>query len=191
MAKVEVVSPGLHVYIGTTGTGKTHLACQHAIALGSAQRRGVLIIDSRGANNLKGLLPIYQVDKKLEEALSQGKVCRAVPYGREEDLIFDRAMDIIDRRGRLVLFIDEVSKWSHNRMLLSLCSVWRHRDISIFLTTQKVGVDIQQGVLSCDPSLYLFRLTSPTALEWVERWHKLTPDRFKMLQVGQHYRLSF
>lgn len=180
---------GLHVYIGTTGTGKTHKAIRDALALSQELKRGLLVIDSRGAENLKeipsfGVFP-GSLQKNLplfDHVYSQGKVARVVPNNQEE---FDLLMKAADRIGNFVIMIDEISSWAANTTFQDLCRVWRHRKISFFLTTQKVGRDVQQTVLACDPTIWAFRVTNPTSLEWFEKYAHVAPETLKGLQVGQ------
>lgn len=182
------IEDGIHVYIGTTGTGKTHLAIRHAIELARSKSLGVLVIDSRGAQNLKEI-PLYREGKDLySDLFNYGKIVRVVPENADE---FDRIMKTLDRVGNAVVLIDEVSEWATNLTFNKLCRVWRHRTISFFITTQKIGRDVEQTVLACDPNIYIFRLTNPRSLEWVERWHRLSEAQIKALQVGQYYRARF
>lgn len=177
----EEIRDGLHVYIGTTGTGKTHKAIRDAITLARQRGVGVLVIDSRGAENLKDI-PEYRVDMDLAHAVWQGKVCRVVPADKEE---FNRLMMAVDKVGQCVVLIDECATWATDKTFLALCRVWRHRKVSLFLTTQKVGFDLQQSVLACDPVLWIFRTTAPTTIDWLERWHGIDPNVLRNMGVGE------
>lgn len=190
-----MIREGLHVYIGTTGTGKTHKAIRDAAALAASRSiegvpphsSGLLVVDSRGANNLRDI-PEHDAKRAIRIVYGQRGIARVVPKDRAD---FDSLIIEADKRGGAVILIDEISAWATSVPFINLCRVWRHRRTSLFLTTQKVGRDIEQGVLACDPVLYVFRCTSPATLEWLERWHRLPPERFKALGVGEFYTLSF
>lgn len=186
----ETVRPGLHVYIGTTGTGKTHLAASHAIALAKAEKKPLVIVDSRGAENLAQIQPVVTV-QELRSRLTHSQVSRFLPSGNHAEEEFQEVIELIDSCGNCIVLIDEVAQWGYNRSLISLCRVWRHKKVSLFMTTQKIGRDLEQGVLACDPVFYLFRITAPATMEWVEKHHRITPDKLKALQVGQHYVVTF
>src|SRR5262249_16135625 len=115
-----------------------------------------------------------------------GHIGRIVPQG---ELDFEAPLRAVDRYGNCCLFIDEVSFWANNPAFLRLARVWRHRSISLFLTSQKVGRDVEQTIQSCDPTLYVFRCTGPTTLEYFERMHDLPRDKLRSLKVGEHYTL--
>lgn len=188
-----MISPGLHVYIGTTGSGKTYKAIRDAIAHAGETARGVLVIDSRGEGNADGgcLKPIPEMRPTgdlWQAVYAYGQVARVVPRDEAE---FDNIIQVVDRTGQLVVLIDEVSPWATNKTLQALCRVWRHRKVSLFITTQKIGRDLEQSILACDPKLYLFRLTAPRSLEWVERWHRIPPEAVKALPVGSYYLRTF
>lgn len=184
------VSPGLHVYIGTTGTGKTHKAIRDAITLAGSLRQGVLVIDSGGAENLReipeAMNPNVFGGRTIQSVFASGSIIRMVPKGEAD---FGEAIRRVDRYGNCVLFIDECAHWAYHADFLRLCRVWRHRKISLFLTTQKVGRDLEQTVLACDPTLYVFRCTASRTKEYFERWYGLKPDALKALKVGEHYTL--
>jgi len=183
-----MVDPGLNVYIGTTGTGKTHKAIRDAIELAGQKRLGVLVIDSRGAENLREI-PEFRPGLELYETVyHKGGIARVVP---KDEIEFDAIMGVVDRTGRVILMIDEVAAWATSKTLQNLCRVWRHKQVSIFLTTQKIGRDIEQTILACDPQLYLFRVTNPRTLEWCERWHRVTEQRLRALKVGEYYKVTF
>lgn len=183
-----MISDGLHVYIGTTGTGKTHKAIRDAIELAGVKRQGVLVIDSRGADNLTEIKEYRYGRELLEDCWNYGKICRVVPRNDED---FEQIISQVDKTGNIIILIDECAPWASNRTFQNLCRVWRHRKISMFLTTQKVGRDIEQTVLACDPRLYIFRLTNPRSIEWVERWHRLTEQQVRALKVGEHFEVGF
>jgi hypothetical protein len=91
----------------------------------------------------------------------------------------------------LILVIDECAPWANNKTFHNLCRVWRHRNVTLFITTQKIGRDIEQTILACDPTMYVFRLTNPRSLEWVERWHRIPENELRQLEVGQYFMVSF
>lgn len=190
----SLVREGLSVYIGTTGTGKTHKALRDALSLAAVKRQGLLIIDSRGAENL-ATLELSKINSNWRERLyHEGRIIRIVP---ETESDFEVAIKTVEKNGNCILFIDEVSTWASNPNLQNLCRVWRHRKVSIFLTTQKIGMDIQQGILACDPVLFVFRTTAPTSLEWLEKWHRIPADTLRNLRMpagdkgGEYFELSF
>ena len=118
----------------------------------------------------------------------QGEVARIIP---EDQLEFDSLIRAVDRRGNVVLFIDEVSSWATNREMQRLIRVWRHRKVSILLTTQLVGRDLEQAVQACNPVIYAFRTTAPRTLEWFEKWHRIPHETLRGLNVGEYIRVQF
>jgi DNA helicase HerA-like ATPase len=183
-----MIPDGLHVYIGTTGSGKTHKAIRDAIELAGTKRLGVLVIDSRGANNLREIQELRPGKELWEQVWNYGSIRRVVPRDETE---FDEIIRRVDQTGQLILVIDECAPWANNKTFHNLCRVWRHRNVTLFITTQKIGRDIEQTILACDPTMYVFRLTNPRSLEWVERWHRIPENELRQLEVGQYFMVSF
>jgi hypothetical protein len=177
---------GIHVYIGAPGSGKTHKAIRDAYSLAKREGLGVLVIDSRGAKNLVEIPETKPPE--LYRKLWAGEMVRRIPYDQEE---FDSIIAEVDARGHCAVLIDEVSEWATNRSMKRLLRVWRHRKVSVFLTSQMIGRDIEQAVQACNPVLYLFRCTAPTTLEWVEKWHRLPQESLRALPVGAFYPVQF
>lgn len=180
------VDPGVHVYIGTTGTGKTHLAIQHSFPLARSLGQGMLIIDCRAAGNFKEM-PVDTVREASVKVFERKGIARVIPRDEEQ---FEALLLAADRYGKACILIDECATFASSRSLSLLVRVWRHRELSLFLTTQKVGRDVEQSVLACDPTIYLFRVTNPRSLEWACRWYDLDETRLRSLDLGEHYRLN-
>lgn len=180
------VDPGVHVYVGTTRTGKTHLAIQHAFPLARALGVGLLIIDCRGASNFTSL-PVVTNAEAQKVVFDRRGVAHVIPRSKED---FEELMAALDRRGNAVVIVDECATYATSPGLALLIRVWRHRRLSFFFTTQKVGGDIEQSVLACDPVLYLFRVTNPRSLKYAWDEHRIDRERLKALGLGEHFRLQ-
>ena len=201
MAGGDPVRPGVHAYIGTTGTGKTYLAIQEAFPLARSLGVGVLVIDTRGAENWRDM-PVVENRGAIATVFRARAIAHVIPKSMED---FEELIRAADQYGNAVLIIDECATFATSPALALLVRVWRHRRVSIFLTTQKVGRDVEQSVLACDPVIRLFRVTNSATLEWAFKYHarRIVPgsdwsrsdrrkvfERLESLQRGQHYVLG-
>lgn len=177
---------GLHIYIGTTGTGKTHKAIRDCLKTAVQNNQGLLVIDTGGANNLASI-PEYTAEQAID-LVSRGRIARVVP---RDDIVFDTLIQAVDTTGNLVLFIDEVSSWASNRNLQRIIRVWRHRCLSVYLTSQMVGRDLEQAVQACNPHFYVFRTTAPRTLEFWQKWLNIPIDKIRALGVGEYIEATF
>lgn len=164
---------GVNLYIGTTGTGKTHAALEDLRTYSQPERK-VTILDLGGSPLLRDLtqFPTWT---------------RYVPETVEE---YDRVLDRAYREGNQSILIDDGAALP-SRNLPKLCRLWRARNLRILITTQHVSGDIDQAVMACDPLIFAFRTTSPRSLEWLRKWHGIEAWEIGDLELGDAIEISF
>jgi len=176
---------GIHVYLGTTGIGKTYKALEDLRGL---HRKGwrCVVIDSARVENFSKLERCETLEAVVRRTWGGGKPC-FVAWTPEDTDEFDAFMQAALETGDVAILVDEVSFWSGKngtRILPKLCRVWRHSRVRLLITCQHVGSDLTQTLLACNPRIFIFRCTAPRSLEWVEKWHgiplaeaRAIPDR--------------
>lgn len=163
---------GVNLYIGTTGTGKTHAALEDIRAF--SPHKMVTILDLGGSPLVRDLASIPIARKFTPETASE----------------YDRILERVYQEGNQTVLIDDAAALP-SKVLPKLCRLWRARNLRILLTTQHVSGDIDQAVMACDPLIFAFRTTSPRSLEWLQRWHNVYPDEIGELELGDAIELSF
>ena len=183
---------GVHCYIGAPGVGKTHTAIRHALTLARSKGQGVLVVDTRAAENLAVIPEHHSIPQVIQTVWGYRGIARIIPRrNKTKSDAFEQLMGAVDHYGACCVVIDEVATWARNITLIELCRVWRHRKVSLFLTTQKVGGDMEQGVLACDPWIHLFRCSNPMSIEWAEEWGGIDPAELSALEPGQYFLIHF
>jgi hypothetical protein len=169
--------PRCCLYLGDTNSGKTHLAFSHFSSELEASGRPGLIVDSFGANNFDSLRERYDcegaadVERRLwdrgEHVIWSPRDCDELELMAEKIWKASKA----DPKSPVVLFIDETSPWLSPKYepphLTRLIRGHRHSDVTVFMTTQYCG-DLPPVYWQCAHHIYLFRNTTPRALERIK-----------------------
>jgi hypothetical protein len=159
---------GVTLYVGTTGTGKTHAALDDLRTVEMDR----IVLDLGGS----ALLSEIPTAKDSSRGASE---FRLTPDSAEE---LDRELQRIYRRGNAAILVDDSSALP-TKVLPKLCRLWRPRNLRILITTQHISGDIAQAIQACDPLIYAFRTTSTASLEWLRQWHGVTPEDMKALPM--------
>lgn len=184
-------STGTSWYIGCPASGKTTLARAHAIR--AAKRNGwpVLVIDTEGVAQLAGIPRVRTVLHAIRRVFVERKSASFMPNDAAEvSALLERAR----RPGRVNLLVDEAHVWLSARSavtdpLLRLMRAHRHAKVNLFLTTQHLSGDIPQAALACSPVLHVFRCTSPSTLDRLEKCFSLPRERVRALRQFRYLRV--
>lgn len=157
--------------MGVPRAGKTRLAHAHAVRLARANSWPVLIIDSQGVGNFKNWPHAVSVEDAKLEIWAKRTSCAFIPKSADD---VEALVNSVLTAGRVNLLIDEAAYWlssSRGRggALVRLLRAYRHAPANVLLTTQHLSGDVPQEALSCAPTLYVFRCTSPAVLDRLER----------------------
>lgn len=176
---------GVRWYVGVPASGKTTLAAAQAAELVAATGWPVLAIDSAGVAQLGQVPHVTSVEAVLDHAWTRRQHVAFIP--RDEDQVTEIVQAVL-ARGRVILLVDEAAFWIDARKgsgspLLRLMRAHRHARVFLLLTTQHFSGDVSQQALSCAPTLYVFRCTSPAVLDRLEREYGL--DRRAIANLGQ------
>lgn len=178
---------GILGYVGTTGSGKTHLAFLHLQRL---HKSGVhcVVIEGVMVDNFEHLPMLKNAREVLISLYSkeQKEIPAWVPRDEMElDAFLNAVMEAKPEQG-IAILIDEVSFWKKSKNLPFLFRTWRHSKSTILVTSQHVSADLGQVLFGCNPKLYIFRTTAPRSLKWLEDWHGLEPNQIREMQ-DWHY----
>lgn len=179
-------------YIGCPGAGKTTLAAQHLAELTRTTGRPSIVIDSGGVAQLAHVPRSASVPELVRRVWRERAHARIVPRDAEDVEAVARAV----LAGRDVnLLVDEAAFWidsarGRSSTVLRLLRAWRHARASVLLTTQHLSGDVPQSALSCAPTLYVFRCTSPTVLARLERDYGVPRERVQSLGRGRFLRVD-
>ena len=173
--------PGFHAYVGAPGYGKTFRALLDFRAYVAASRVGGIVVDSASVEGLRSIPQAVDLRDAIERVFARGEVIRVVPRDVDE---FDSLMRVARNPGGIALFVDELSFWSRSKELERLCRTWRHARCSIYVTLQHIGADLAQTLLSCNPRMRVFRVSAPRSIEFLMRWHGMSPDEIRDFGVG-------
>ena len=165
-------------FVGTTGTGKTTLMCNHALQ--KAAERGVpaILIDSEGVvgKDKFDAETVRDVGGLVDAVWKHGRHVRFHPSGAED---VSRVCEIIRRGKDCVLLIDEISYWGRGANpvpeLARLCRIHRHSRIDLYATSQYPG-DISPLIWNIRSDTYVFRNDSLRALERLAEELRLTDE---------------
>lgn len=189
----DAPSEGIVIYLGTTGTGKTFKALADLKALhASTGDRGALIVDSAATPTVREVRPVATLEEAIQAVWGRGEFVRWIPSdenGQDSVEDFTRLMRAIRSGGNVRVLIDEISFWVRNPEMLKLCRVWRASNATLLFTGQTVGQDFGQGVLGCNPTFHVYKLTAPRSIEFVEKWLQVDPAEIRALELGEHITL--
>lgn len=170
--------------LGAPGTGKTTLAAELVSDAYAATLWPVLVIDSLGAISQslsRDGTPNSLDDLGLTTCKTPSAAAHALIVEQRHALMVPRDADDVEAivgalvawRGGAVVLVDESSPWITSRRrsaaLATACRLHRHAHLVVVLTTQHASGDVPAEMVSCEPSWYLFRSVSPTALAWVQK----------------------
>lgn len=179
-------------YIGCPGAGKTTLAAHHLAHLTIETKRPALVIDSGNVAQLAHVPRAASVADAIGRVWRRGEHAALTPRNADDVEALARAV----MAGRDVnLLVDEAAFWmtankGRDSALLRLLRAWRHARASVLLTTQHLTGDVSQAALSCAPVLFVFRCTSPTVLDRLEREYGLDRNRVATLARGKYLRVE-
>lgn len=191
MSEFQALPEGIHVYLGTTGVGKTFKALAEALETSRVTGLSLIVVDSGGAMNFEQLPHSKSLVDVVRSAWGTPGSLTVWTPPDDEGKAFDGLMKACQDAGHVILLVDEISFWAHSTRFRTLCRVWRHSHVTLLVTCQNVGTDLAQGLLACNPTLYLFRTTAPRSLEWVLRWHGIDPDEVRALPDREYIVKTF
>lgn len=175
--------PGTRVYLGIPRSGKTTLAVREACDEAAATGRTLLICDSIGVVQVAGALEPARGDWRAAIAgvWQARRHVRFIPDGPDD---VERIAAAAFEGRNVVLLLDEIGVWSSGRSigdrLGELIRSARHRDVSLFVTTQYAG-DVPSFVLQCADEARIFRHTSRRALERISEEFHLDEEQVRAL----------
>jgi len=165
-------------YVGSTGTGKTYLAFQHFRARLAATRVCGIIIDGMGERrNISACRAAYTVPHvtgALEALYRANRHVVWMPKSLDEvELFCEKAVACAQEGHPIIVFFDETSPWmsSHRQPenLMLLLRSHYHTHLEVMMTTQYLARDFPPLALNCVQNAYIFRNTSPQALERISQ----------------------
>ena len=165
-------------YVGTTGTGKTTLMCNHGLERSAARGVPAILLDSEGVvgRDKFDAETAKDFETLVKEVWKHGRHARFHPSGAED---VARLAEIIRRGKDCVLLVDEISYWGRGANpvpeLARLFRIHRHSRIDIYATSQYPG-DISPLIWNIRSDTYVFRNDSLRALERLSEELRLTED---------------
>jgi len=183
-----VIDPGLHIYLGTTGAGKTHKAFEDLKDYHARTKLGCVVIDSGRAKNFRAFPHEPTLQAVVQAVWAEKKLAYWTPRDLDE---LERFLSASEKAGGIAFLIDEIGFWPGTRELPRVCRVWRHAEVTILVTAQHVGKDLGQVLLGCNPTIYVFRTTAPRSLEWLEDWHELDQQAVRAQSTGVYIEKRF
>ena len=183
---------GVRWYVGAPGTGKTTRALADAAALVAETGYPLVVLDSAGAAQLETVPHVEQLEQLAERVW--GKGLHTAWIGTDSEAV-ERLLAGVFAGGNCILLVDETAFWLTSRRgtsswLLRLMRSHRHARVWLLLTTQHFSGDLPQEALACGPELLVSRVTSPTALDLLERRYGCDPDMIRRLPVGKFLRVD-
>jgi hypothetical protein len=183
-------------YCGATGTGKTYLALFHFKRLLQATGRSGIIVDGMGERrNLGPYRAAYGVRDLsgcLDMAYRQGRHVVWMPRSLDEVEEFsDKAHALGIAEKPVTILFDETSPWmSSYRQPVALMLLLRahyHNRCDVLMTTQYLARDFPPLALNCVQNAYIFRNTSPQALQRIaETFPDIDVDAVRKLPDRQY-----
>ena len=177
---------GVSWYVGCPHSGKTTAASVHARWFREKFGVPVVVVDSEETEDFRGL--DHCAPRELPELVWKAKQSVAVKPGSVADV--DAVAEAVRAGKDVVLLVDEASLWLSNRRcseaLLRVLRTTQHCRVRVLLTTQHFSGDIPQAALACAPDLYLFRTTSPRALDVLSRHFSIDAEQARTLEK-HHY----
>ena len=165
-------------YVGGTGTGKTTLMLQHAVAKADERAVPIILIDSEGVigvDKFNGETALV-VDALIDAVWGRGLHARFTPSTQDQVEAVARAAKAA---GGIVLAIDEISYWASGAQLgkdlARLYRVHRHSEVDIYATSQ-YPADISPLVWNVKSEVYIFRNESARAVERLAQECGLSPE---------------
>jgi len=155
--------------VGCPHSGKTTLASVHARLYSKQFRLRIVVLDTEETDDFSGL--VHCRPRDLPRVVwTDGQAAAVKPRDLADVELVARAV----RGGKnAVLLVDEASLWLSNRRcseeLLRVLRTTQHCRSRVLLTTQHFSGDIPQAALACAPDLFLFRTTSPRAIETLSK----------------------
>ena len=165
-------------YVGSTGTGKTYLALQHWIKRLHVTRYPGIIIDGMGErrniSDLRARLTVRDCNSALAALFREHRHVVWMPKSLDEvELFCEKAVACAQEGHPIIIFMDETSPWmsSHRQPenLMLLLRSHYHTRIECLMTTQYLARDFPPLALNCVQNAYIFRNTSPQALERISQ----------------------
>lgn len=165
-------------YVGTTGTGKTTLMCEHGLK--KAAERGVpaILIDSEGVvgRDKFDAETARSFEELIDGVWKRGRHIRYHPAGAQD---VARLAEIVRCGKECVLLVDEISYWGRGASpvpeLARLYRIHRHSRLDLYATSQYPG-DISPLIWNIRSDTYVFRNDSLRALERLSEELRLTEE---------------
>jgi hypothetical protein len=177
-------------YFGIPGAGKTTLATRHAAELVRRTGWPVLVVNTESVRQLAGIADAGSPRAACERVWLERRNAAFVPESQADvDYVIAQA----DRRGRVVLLVDEAAVWitAHDRhgAMLRLMRSHRHKRVAMLLTTQHLSGDCPQEALSCAPVLYVFNCSSGAVHDRLRERFDIDPRLVASLPRGRYIRI--
>lgn len=179
-------------YVGIPGAGKTTLAAHHLAEKCRANGNPCLIVDSGGVAQLAAVQHAPSATAAMKLVWQKRQHAAFVPRDAAE--VEAVAASVLEF-GRVNVLIDEAAFWLSSRKgldsnILRLLRAHRHARAHVLLTTQHLSADVPQAALSCAPTLWVFRCTSPAVLDRLEKAFGLDRALVSKLERGRFIRVE-
>jgi hypothetical protein len=157
--------------VGIPQSGKTTHALRLVTEASTRLRIPFLALDSAHVAQLGGIPRARSFDDVLRRLWIDRSSCAWSPNHLDD---VDRTCKAIRAGRRVLLLVDEAHFWLSSRSgvsasLVALMRATQHAESHVYLTTHHLTGDIPQSALSCAPTLYVFRCTSPRVLQVLEQ----------------------
>ena len=177
--------PSVRWYVGVPGSGKTTLALHHAAELEDQSGWPTLALDAEDAP-LGGLDRVRTLEQALDRVWRDGGSCSYSPPTHEHASAVARAARAA---GQVNLLLDGAHAWitSHRAQedFVRLFRSYRHAQVNVLATTHHLSGDVPQVVLSCAPTVYVFRCVSRPVLKLLSDEYDVDADSVRQLELGQ------
>jgi hypothetical protein len=187
---------GCSLYTGDTASGKTHLAYCRSIADVTESGQPLLILDSFGADNFDSIRSHYECESlasTVEKLYGKGEHVIWSPRDCDELEEFSKICwkaAKADPKTPITILLDESSPWLSPKYeppeLTRLIRGHRHCGITLHITTQYCG-DLPPVYWQCCHHIYIFRNTSPRALERIKLMlPSVDPEKVRTMPLREH-----
>lgn len=184
------------VFIGQPEYGKTFAAIQWTRAWHAIEGSGVLILDLGTSKSFDQWTPLdgpELVDvvwaQRAEALIRPRQMPRETPYDCAA-----RVLAEVMELGCAHVLVDESSRAGDALMgrkgdFEQLCTLARHRRVTMALTTQNAGRDIPTTVWAAAPDVFCFNTPSNGALERMDRDFGLEREKIRALPPRHFFRV--
>lgn len=194
MSYADAGRPGVYLYAGCPGSGKSKLCRAHAAADILETGRPAYVLDPERTWNWERIHHAQKPGDVKEWLFGQG-VSVAYTHPAGEPGAIESSVREATAGGDVTLVVDEARYYSSahylSPALTHAARAYRHHKLRLRMNSQRLA-DLHQDLVACATVIYLFRLISPADIERAyKEWGiprevstSLGPEQHREIRVG-------